>query len=324
MIEETPQSMDAMIASLPGQLRWALGVDVPAVTSNRVLACGMGGSGIAGDYVHRLASAFGSEVAVHKDYGIPPWAYRVRPLIVVTSYSGNTEEAVSSLVAAAEGGLDIVAVTTGGELARLAAAEGIPVVDLEAGYQPRAAFGMCFGALMKIVAEAGLIPDPGVEIEAAASILDESLENSGAVVSEIASHVGARRVGILTAEPLGAVAYRWKTQFNENADRYASASIVPELTHNELVPLAAGDAPALVALRSGVEAAAVRQRFKLMQEAVSEPILDVVARGATDVERMLHLTVIGDLVTVAVAKAAGVDPVAVDALERFKEKLRER
>ena len=324
MSELTPQSMDAMVASFPDQLRWALGVDVPAVVSERVLACGMGGSGVAGDYVQRLASAYGREVAVHKDYGIPPWAYRVRPLIVVTSYSGNTEEAISSLVAAAEGGLDIVAVTTGGELTRLAASEGIPIVGLEAGYQPRAAFGMCFGALIRIVAGAGLIPDPRVEIEAAAVTLDDALENSGAVVHEIAGHVAGRPVGVLTAEPLGAVAYRWKTQFNENADRYASASIVPELTHNELVPLVAGAAPALLALRSGVESAAVRQRFKLLHQAIPEPVLEVQARGATDLERMLHLTLVGDLATVAVAKTAGVDPVAVDALERFKKKLRER
>lgn len=316
--------MEAMVASLPSQLRWSCTVEMPAVAADRILACGMGGSGIAGDYVQRLANAFGRELTVHKDYGIPPWAYRARPLVVITSYSGNTEEALSSFLAAAEGGLDIVAVTTGGELERLASSTGVPAIGLEPGYQPRAAFGMCFGVMMRIAAAAGLIPDPVAEVKGAAYALEAVMADPPGIIDDVAGHIANRPAHIMAAEPLGAVAYRWKTQFNENANRFASASVVPELTHNELVPIEAGDAPALITLRSEADRAAVTRRFVLMAEMIDAPIVDVHAVGANDVERMLYLTAVGDLASVAAAAAAGVDPVAVRALEEFKINLRER
>lgn len=313
-----------MVEAMPAHVRWSLDVEIPSIAAERVLACGMGGSGIAGDYASRLTASFGRELSVHKDYGVPAWAYRARPLVVVTSYSGNTEEAVSSFLAANEGGLDIVAVTTGGELARLAKEAEVPVVKLVGGYQPRAAFGMCFGVLIRLVAAAGLLPNLSTELESAAGLLERTLTEGQKTVEQIVHHIGDRSVSIVAAEPMGAVAYRWKTQFNENANRFATASLVPEMTHNELVALHAGTAPPTILLRSAAEPAAVAQRFRLLGEMAPTPLLTVEARGDNDVERMLYLTLIGDMATVAAARKAGVDPLEVAALEEFKTRLRER
>lgn len=320
----TERSMDAMVASFPSQLRWTLGIEVPTIQSERMLVCGMGGSGIAADYAERIAGAYGRELSVHKDYAIPAWAYRARPLVVVASYSGNTEEALSAYMAAMEGGLPMIAVTTGGELARLADADEVPVVALDPGYQPRAAFGMSFGVVMRIAAAAGLLPDPSDDLEAASYLLASTLTDSDELVGELVDHCGSGPVGVITAEPFAPVAYRWKSQFNENANRYAGWSVVPELTHNELVPLECGDGPPVIALRSPSERSAIAQRFRLIEEMVPTPMFSVTAEGPDELTQMLYLTLIGDLVTVAVAKRAGVDPVAVTALETFKQKLRER
>lgn len=313
----------ALVDLLPNQLRWSTGVTLPEVGAGRVLVCGMGGSAIAADYVQRLAAEYGQEVAVHRDYGVPPWAHRERPLIVVSSYSGDTEEAISAYHAAAESGLARIVITTGGELGRLAEQDEVALVGLEPGFQPRAAFGMAFGVLARLTSNVGAMPDPTDQIRAAADRVDDALAGPDPAIREVRDHVGSSPVAIYAAEPLGAVAYRWKTQFNENANRHASWGVMPEIAHNELVPLSEAAWGAPILLRDEAEPAAIRARLDLLRTMVTDMLI-VRATGASRLERMLYLTAIGDAATVAVAEQAGVDAIAVDALDHFKRALHER
>ena len=90
-------SMRELIGTLPGQLRWAADLEPPSPPpAAEALVAGMGGSGIAGSIASVVAACAGRRVAVHRSYGLPGWAGTARPLAVIVSHSGDTEEALSS------------------------------------------------------------------------------------------------------------------------------------------------------------------------------------------------------------------------------------
>src|SRR5690606_8781737 len=130
----------------------------------QVVVLGMGGSAIGGDLVRALAQPVCPvPIAVNRDYRIPAY---VGPstLVVASSYSGNTEETLEAYDAARWAGAQLVAITTGGELARRAQAAGDPVILVKPGMQPRAALGYSLVPLLVILHKAGLLPDPSQDV----------------------------------------------------------------------------------------------------------------------------------------------------------------
>ena len=200
-----------MTSRLGEQLTWA---------ATEALVCGMGGSGIGGDFAGALADLEGRRVSVHKAYGLPGWAASMRPLIVAVSYSGNTEETLSGVAAATEAGLEVVAITSGGTLAETARAEGFPLVSVPGGLQPRAALGYLLGALLAVLAGAGVIADPTDALVEAGELVTSLSGPSGAaegLARDLAERLDGRIVAVYGSTGLTApVAQRWKTQINEN------------------------------------------------------------------------------------------------------------
>ena len=109
--------MLTMIRSLGSQLRWAADLDVPEIAQHEdFVIAGMGGSGIAGDFVAAVVNDSALRAVGHKNYApLPGWVSRVQPLVVGVSYSGNTEETLSVVDEAQGLNLPLVALTTGGE-----------------------------------------------------------------------------------------------------------------------------------------------------------------------------------------------------------------
>ena len=319
------------------QLRWAADVDLPPVPrATDVLIAGMGGSGIAGDFVSALAWPGPGRVTVQKGYGpLPGWVAERRPLLIAISFSGNTEETLDLVDAAAGTDLPIVTLTTGGELGRLTGEKGWPTITVPGGVQPRAAVGYLFGAVARIVAATGLIPDQGSALAEAADAADRvtqegstGWQNAGALAEGLAGRIPI----IYGGGPIsGAVAQRWKTQINENAKTPSWWSVLPELDHNEIVGWEAMASLTkqylgVVALTEAADHQRVQDRLAhtrvLTQNAVPW-IGEVAADGDTPLARLMSLVVVGDLVSLMLAETAGVDPVPVETIEKLKKLLTE-
>ncbi|HHC09294.1 MAG TPA: bifunctional phosphoglucose/phosphomannose isomerase [Actinobacteria bacterium] len=322
------------IFELPAQLRHP--VDRVAVrgTEGPIVMLGMGGSGMAAAVAALGVTDPGRIVAVHRSYGLPAWAGAARATIVAVSYSGNTEETVSGVVEALELGLTVVAVTSGGRIAALAEREGLPLVEVPAGLQPRAAVGYQVAAATTALEGLGAVDDLGA-LEEGARVLDELLgDGSGPAVTlgrDLAEAMEGRVPAIYGGFPVGGLAaYRWKTQINENTKRPAWSSEVPELDHNELQGWdAAGDlrdVVGVVHLRDAHDHPRVVRRFELMEAALRDevPHLGTVhSQGDGPVARFFSLAVVGDVASVVAAEALGVDPEPVPLLEDFKRRLKE-
>jgi glucose/mannose-6-phosphate isomerase len=326
-------SMWEMIAGLPAQYSWAAGVAPPEVqAAGSVLVCGMGGSGISGDYAALVAGERGYPVQVHKSYGLPAWVEAVRPVVVAVSYSGDTEETISSVEAARAAGLAVGVVTGGGRLGELARAERWAQIEVPGGLEPRAALGYLAGGVLRIVQQVAGLGGIEDDLEEAAQLTGELLGDDGPahpLARDLASGL-AGKVAVVwgSSGPAAVAAQRWKTQINENAKTPAYWSLIPELNHNEVMGWsAARDASrhiGVIALRDREEHPQVSRRFELTSEIIRgavEIVGEVWSQGRSALARAASLSLIGDLVSVHLAEMVGVDPVPVDAISELKQRL---
>jgi glucose/mannose-6-phosphate isomerase len=337
------QNMLAEIEGLPGQLQaaWDLGqgFQLPAAPFTRILVAGMGGSAIGGD----LLAAFALDscrvpIFVHRDYGLPAFAAGRDTLVVACSHSGDTEEALDAFDAAVENRCTLVAVCTGGELARRARERSAPLWTFEHAGQPRAAIGYSFGLLLALLARLQLIPDPASQVEDAVTAMRRTQEHLRPDIPAVknpakryAGQLMGRWVTVVGAGLLGPVARRWKTQINELAKAGAGFELLPEADHNLLAGTHHPDEvlnPHMLTMflratsdhpRNRLRSDLTRKAFML--EGMNTDFMD--ARGKTPLAHMWTLILFGDYMAWYLAMAYGVDPTPVQALVDFKNALKE-
>ncbi len=333
-----PSGMLADVLAQSSQLGDALWrVDSAAVERSDarggLVTCGMGGSAIGGDLA---AAALGDRatrpIRTIRGYGLDPWTDS-DALVLCASYSGNTEETLTCFEAAGIAGSRRIVLTTGGLLAELAREEGVPVIGVPSGMQPRAAVVyMTIGAL-ECAALCGAAPSLHTEIDAAASLLQKLADEWGPDAPEdspaktLARALQGTIPVLHGADPTMAPARRWKTQLNENAKAASFASVLPEADHNEICAWERGRAAAPLAgvfLEDDDQHPRVRERIELTARALVEAgaaAHRVTSRGESRLERVLSLVLLGDLVSVYMAALEGIDPTPVEAIERFKAAL---
>ena len=327
--------MLSQIRSLGEQIRWASEVDAPHIgTFPEVLYAGMGGSGIAGEYAAAVALPTGTRVAVHKGYGpIPPWAIRVRPLLIAGSYSGDTEETIDIVTSAWESGLPVATVTTGGRLAELTDQHQWGTITVPVGLQPRAAVGYMVGAVLRLLEGSKSIDDHRLSYIESADLADEMTAEGSeawAEAGEIAEALEGRIPIVYGGGPVSSTAaQRWKTQLNENAKVPAWYSTFPELDHNEIMgwetmPETTRDHLGIVSLADESDHDRVGKRISHTRELTSDAVpwvAEVRSRGRSRLARLISLTVVGDLVSWRLADRLGIDPMPVGTIEKLKHLL---
>jgi glucose/mannose-6-phosphate isomerase len=317
------------ILGIPDQLRDALwrieSARLETAGAAGVIVCGMGGSAIGADLA---AAALGDRLTrpllTVRGYGLPSWA-TPEWTVLCSSYSGDTEETLACFDAAEALGARRVVASTGGALVDRAREAGLPVIGLPGIFQPRAAVAYMFTIVAEVAALAGASPRVHTEVDAAAAFLEREAEALQARAAEIAAQLDGTRPVIYGADLTTPVARRWKCQVNENAKLHAFFSELPEADHNELCGWdAPGPGLAAVFLEDADQHPRIRRRFELTAAAVAAggaPTVTIETAGETRVARLLWATMLGDLVSLELAKARGVDPLPVEAIERFKQAM---
>jgi glucose/mannose-6-phosphate isomerase len=306
--------------------------DADGVTS--IVVVGMGGSAVAGDVLAALASPrLRIPVQVVRGGELPEHC-GLHTLVVTASYSGDTAETLASFEEAVRRGSRLLAIASGGELARRAEELAVGRVAVPAGFMPRAAFGFLTLGVLGALELMGVVPAVPDDLDEAETLMRAILEESGPGVpgggnpaKELARSIGERVPVVWGAEGIAAVAaMRWKTQFNENAKIPAFASEIPELYHNEVVGWSPGRGQgfALIALRHEGEPADVAARFPLSIEIVRSSgatVHEVHGHGRSALARLLTLTLQGDLVATYLGIARGEDPSPIEAIAGLKRAL---
>ena len=318
-----PTGQRAEVVGLPEHLRDALwrvdSADGPRTRSAGLVVAAMGGSAIGG----RLAKAVlgpreQRPIVVVSGYDLPAWVDE-EWTVLLSSYSGSTEETLACWDAAGAAGARRVVATTGGPLAERAREAGVPVIPMPAGFQPRAAVGYSTVIALEVAAACGVAPSVREEIEAAAAAV-EDVPDPERLVEAIGDGVPL----IVGAELTAPLAYRWKCQVNENANRPAFWNELPEHDHNEIEGWADPIVP--VFLVDPESHPRNLRRFEVTAEIARDAgLAPLVVRqdGETRAERVFRLVLLGDLLTIDMAIRAGTDPAAIPALDRVKAALKQ-
>jgi glucose/mannose-6-phosphate isomerase len=340
---ETVASFDAGgmlddILGLPEQLRDALwrveSANLePHDAPGGLIVAGMGGSSIGGALARAVLGDRASRpIVLARGYALPPWT-TPDSTVLCASYSGNTEETLAVFEAAGALGARRIVTTTGGKLAQAARADGVPVVPLPGGFQPRAAVGYSLVVALEAAALSGAGERLHAEIDVAAAHAEALVAEWSPDGAEDCLAKGLARglhgsvIVIAGAGLTAPIAYRWKTQVNENAKTPSFAAELPELDHNEIEGWSGAGGLArfsAVFLDDSDLHPRIRQRIELTRgliagEAAATYRIDSV--GGTRTERLISLVLLGDLVTLYLAVLRGVDPTPVPLMARLKDTL---
>jgi glucose/mannose-6-phosphate isomerase len=326
------------VLSLPEHLRDALWRVESAImaewdTPAGLVVAGMGGSAIGGALARAALGDHGSRpIFVTRAYGLPSWT-TPDTTVLCASYSGNTEETLACYESAGALGAQRVVVTTGGRLAAMAREDGVPVIPLPGGFQPRAAVAYMTVAALEVAALCGAGPRLTSEIDVAASHTEQLVSEWGPDAPEDSQAKEIAR-GLLGTAPVIAgagltvpIAYRWKTQINENAKQPAFAHELPELDHNEIEGWeGAQDIGrfSAVFLDDSDAHPRVKERMDLTEKLIAGSAaasFHLETRGQTTIERVISLVLLGDLVSIYLATLRGIDPGPVATIEQLKADL---
>jgi glucose/mannose-6-phosphate isomerase len=293
----------------------------------------MGGSAIGGDLAKAaLGDRATRQITIVRGYALESWT-PPESLVLCASYSGETEETLACFEAAGAAGAERVVLTTGGTLAELARAEGVPVVGVPAGMQPRAPVIYMTIGVLECAALCGAAPGLHAEVDTATGLLERLVEEWGPAAPDdsLAKSVARQLDGTLPvihgASATIAPARRWSTQINENADSPAFWNELPEANHNQICAWERGREVAPLAgvfLCDPDQHPRVQRHVQLAAgqlERVGAPAVTVDTRGESRLERVLSAVLLGDLVSVYMAALAGVDPTPTPALTRLKSEL---
>ena len=319
------------VLAIPDHLRDALwrveSASLEQGESTGLLVCGMGGSAIGGDLaITALEDRLAGPLLTVRGYALPSWATS-EWTVLCSSYSGGTEETLACFAAAEELGARRIVSSTGGALVEAARAAGDPVIGLPGLLSaPRTAVAYMFVCALEVAAASGIAPHLADEVEAAAAFLEEGRDDLRHRAAEIASALAGRVLVVYGAGPTVAAARRWKTQVNENAKLPAFYSELPEANHNEICSWESERAPDLAAvlLEDRDQHPRERLRFALTAAEVERggsTAVRIEAAGESRTERLLWTAMLGDLVSLELAAARGVEPLPIEAIDRLKAAL---
>jgi glucose/mannose-6-phosphate isomerase len=326
------------IIGLPDQLRDALWRVESANLEHHdapggLIVAGMGGSGIGGALGRAVLGDRASRpIVLARGYELPAWT-TPDTTVLCASYSGNTEETLAVYEAAGALGARRVVASTGGRLAAEAREDRVPVIPLPGGFQPRAAIAYSLVVALEVAGLCGAGEHLHSEVDVAAAHAESLVAQwspegpEDALPKELARWLHGTTPQIAGAGLTAPIAYRWKTQINENAKAPCFSHELPELDHNEIVGWEGASELgrfSAVFLDDSDLHPRIRQRIELTRGLIASNAVGtyrVDSVGETRTERLISLVLLGDLVSLYLAVLRNVDPTPVSSIEHLKNAL---
>lgn len=302
---------------------------------NHVLFCGMGDSAMGGSLVASLvAGECKIPFTVLRDYDLPAWADS-KTLVIAASHSGNTEETVSCFRQANERKTKLMAITTGGEIAKMCnEANGI-LWRFEHNATPRVAIGYAVTLPLALLSRAHLIPDKSADVASAVNAMGEQQKKLSAE-SPVMKNPAKRMAGqFLDRSPLifgsgimAVVARRWKAQVSQNAKAWAQFEDIPEMDHNSLAGITNPQSLISKYMALFLESDFDHPRNKLRSETTRVLMMTAgfntdIIRGVGDTPLAQALTALhyGDYVSYYLAMAYGTGITPIESINELKQTL---
>jgi glucose/mannose-6-phosphate isomerase len=325
------ENLRAVILDFPGQ--FAVGAkaanDIKVSGNFRsVSISGMGGSALPADVLKTIIneSAAGVKFGVHvnRDYSIDTVA-EFQSLNFFASYSGNTEETLSSFAEALKKKLPCVCFASGGKLAEESRKNHIPLVMIPSGIQPRYALGYFIGAMLKVLENSNLMEKQITKLLALEKDLNKKTRKYENVGKKLAAKIKGKTPVIYANDEFGVLAKIWKIKINENAKTPAFWNVFPEMNHNEMVGFSLPQAKFIAIFLAdpgghphNIKRMKITAGLLAKKGVATETIL---MEKAPLMEKLFSGVVLGDWISYYLALAYGQDPTPVAMVEALKKKL---
>lgn len=330
-----------LLATFPQQFQEArqIGEDFNiAINYNDIknlIIAGMGGSAIGGDLIIScLNNKLQIPAFVVRNYYLPNFVNH-SSLVFISSYSGDTEEALSCYEDARAKKAQIVCISSGGKLTRQANIDGYPIIKIPGGMPPRTALGYLSLPLIVFLCRTKLADENEEALEETEKLLEKksklfSPETGENIAYQLAEKLKAKIPIIYSSVDLLHVAgLRWKGQFSENAKVLAFCNVFPELNHNEIVgwsrlPLLKSNFQ-VIYLRDREDDSRNQRRMNITRrilEQVTSQVIELFTEGDSSLARLFSLLYLGDWVSFYLAIINGIDPTPIEKIQFLKDQLR--
>ena len=304
-----------------------------------IVVSGMGGSALGGRVIDSLIlDRATTPIEVSTEFRLPNY---VGPdsLVVVSSYSGNTEETISSANEAINKGAKVFVITTGGKLAQLAKSDALPSYVINPIHnpsnQPRMGVGYSIAAVLALLVKGGYIQMAAGEekrlVEASrkfVSAYSVRLPTSQNVAKNLAKVLVNKEIVLVASEHLLGVAHAFKNQLNENSKAFAVLFDLPELNHHLMEGLANPKAvkPILqfLFLNSKLYSPEICKRYPITAEVVQKnnvATTTISCSSDSKIEQIFEVLTLGEYVSFYLSLLYDTDPTPIVWVDFFKQAL---
>ena len=286
---------------------------------DRVVVCGMGGSAIAPD----LLSVYLDDVDIETNRYYEFQSDLTRDdLVIISSYSGNTEEVINCYRKARRSPADVAIISTGGRLADGLDETRVPLIELPKGYIPRAALPYAFFTFLNFFESLDLTPRHHRDVNKLIRYLrSHDLESHG---EELSAKLEGNLPVIYTTDPYYPVAYRWETQLNENAKTLAKSRAYSEANHNEICGYRNYPGTAHVVMISyDDDHSRIRKRYDITKDVIKDEgvgVTEIRMKGTT-LTKLFGAVLLGDWTSYYLALRYEEDPSETKEIDDLKDQM---
>lgn len=324
--------MKTLVENFSKQLAEAISIGDKAKLSpsknniSNVLICGLGGSGIGGSIVAQLAAPTAKvPIDTSKGYFIPGYVNE-STLVIISSYSGNTEETLQCMESAIKKNAKVVCVTSGGTVEKIAKEKGLDHIIVPGGMPPRSCLGYSLVQLFYILGFHKIINDNyKKELQAAIKLLDDEETNIVAEATSIAKKIIGKIPVVYATTYNEGIAIRLRQQFNENSKILCWHHIIPEMNHNELVGWTEkNDNLAVLFLLDKDEYSRNTARVEINKEVIKKytsTVIEIHSKGNSAIEKAIYFIHLGDWLSVILGLSRGADLMEIKVIEHLKSAL---
>jgi glucose/mannose-6-phosphate isomerase len=321
--------MEQLIANFAAQLEEALEIgrktklDFGGKKFTNVVVSGLGGSGIGGTIVAEVISdETSAPIIVNKDYFLPAFVNE-NSLVIISSYSGNTEETVNAMQQAIEKNATVACITSGGKVFEIAQKNNLPYILIPGGMPPRSCLGYSLTQLFFVLNAAGIISNRfEKELEKSVALLNKEEERIKKLALRVAKKLYKKTPVIYSATGFEGVSVRFRQQVNENSKMLCWHHVIPEMNHNELVGWVDKNKKlGVVIFRNTSDYARTQSRIENNKEVIANctsTIIELFSKGKSKLENSIYLIHLGDWISLYMAQLRNVDATEVNVIDRLK------
>ena len=337
------KSIESLQDQLSQSFNEALSINFPLnyKSAKKAVICGMGGSRFPSLIISKL---FKSEFTIPyesvDDYILPGYVDK-ETLVILSSYSGTTEEVLTCANSAFDKGAIVTGITAGGDLAKIFSEKDVLFYLFDPKFnpsqQPRIGFGYMVGGHLGLLMNLGYINEDKKNINSSIDKLKDLSSNftietvlSNNPAKKIAKDILDKYPYYIVSEFLIGVGNAIANQTNETAKTISSFRVIPELNHHmmeglkhpsELVGIAV-----FIFFFSNLYSERIKKRFMITKDVVEQNKIQTIwheLKGQNKIEQVFELMAFGSYLSMYLAAIGGEDPTVIPYVDYFKNKLKE-